>query len=148
MSKILTDDLSIFNTANAGTPLWMAPEVKAGVYCFPADVYSTGLVLYEILEERLPPWDKSTEQIELPSHYYYQKVIGPLICREPRGRKTSKEAIVLFDEQLVNGVVEKIVERYRGNHSLPVSKLVNDDYLQNLYQFISQQNANYTEFTQ
>lgn len=35
----LINDQQILHTTNAGTPLWMAPEVRRGVYSFPADVY-------------------------------------------------------------------------------------------------------------
>jgi serine/threonine protein kinase len=35
----LSDANSMMNTMNAGTPLWMAPEVKRGAYDKSADIY-------------------------------------------------------------------------------------------------------------
>jgi serine/threonine protein kinase len=29
----------VMMTVNAGTPLWMAPEVRIGQYSFPADIF-------------------------------------------------------------------------------------------------------------
>lgn len=38
----------------AGTRYWMAPEVLTGKYTHAADVYSYGLVLYELVARRVP----------------------------------------------------------------------------------------------
>jgi len=141
MSKLITDDLCVFNTANAGTPLWMAPEVKAGVYGFPADVYSTGLVLYEILEEKLPQFDKSLDRIILPESYYFKKVVYPLICPIPTERKTATDAIEVFDAKLVNGIVERIVTDM--NELKSIKNVLDDAYLQKLYEAIAQKNPDY-----
>lgn len=120
MSKLISDDLEVFNTANAGTPLWMAPEVKAGCYGFPADVYSTGLVIFEILEQKLPPWDKLLDRVSLPEKYDYQPVISPLISHSDKERLTAKEAKEHFDSCLVRGVVDKIHKAYEITSSGPL----------------------------
>jgi len=70
MSKLITSDMEIRHTCTAGTPLWMAPEVKTGVYGYPADIYSTGLVIYEIIEQKLPEYDRQNSHIILPSHLF------------------------------------------------------------------------------
>lgn len=73
----------IMMTVNAGTPLWMAPEVKVGQYSFPADIFryfsatyktnrplSLGLVLFEIFHGNLLPyWDNYTTTITLPTNF-------------------------------------------------------------------------------
>jgi serine/threonine protein kinase len=47
----------------------MAPEVKKGFYSFSADVYSLGLVLYEIFENQLPYYDMITQTVHLPPQF-------------------------------------------------------------------------------
>lgn len=46
--------------SQVGTPLWMAPEVmNDDPYGSPADVYSFGLVLYELVSKEIPFKDKN-----------------------------------------------------------------------------------------
>jgi serine/threonine protein kinase len=47
----------------------MAPEVKNGIYSFSADVYSLGLVLYEIFEGQLPYYNLFTQTVHLPPNF-------------------------------------------------------------------------------
>jgi len=47
----------------------MAPEVKAGIYDFSADVYSLGLVLYELFENQLPAFDTVRQTVILPKEF-------------------------------------------------------------------------------
>jgi serine/threonine protein kinase len=42
------------NTKAQGSPLWMAPEVFTQNYGFKADVFSFGMVMYELLTCKLP----------------------------------------------------------------------------------------------
>jgi serine/threonine protein kinase len=44
----------------------MAPEVKSGNYGMSSDVYSIGLVLYEIFEKKLPNFDPDTKLTTVP----------------------------------------------------------------------------------
>jgi serine/threonine protein kinase len=43
-----------YNTKWQGTAAWMAPEVTGNNYGFKADVYSFGIVMYELLTCRIP----------------------------------------------------------------------------------------------
>ena len=43
-----------YNTKWQGTAAWMAPEVTSNNYGFKADVYSFGIVMYELLTCRIP----------------------------------------------------------------------------------------------
>jgi len=43
--------------------------VKAGVYDFSADVYSLGLVLYELFENQLPAFDTVRQTVVLPKDF-------------------------------------------------------------------------------
>lgn len=65
----LVSDRQVYNTVNSGTPLWMAPEVKRGQYSLPADIYSLGLVLYEIFERKLPFYDQNKQTVILPKTF-------------------------------------------------------------------------------
>jgi serine/threonine protein kinase len=47
----------------------MAPEVKRGQYSLPADIYSLGLVLYEIFERKLPLYDQARQTVVLPKSF-------------------------------------------------------------------------------
>lgn len=55
----------------------MAPEVKRGTYNLPADVYSLGLVLYEIFEGKLPAFDQIRQTVH--SGFMYSRVVTLLI---------------------------------------------------------------------
>jgi len=147
MSKLITDDLELFNTANAGTPLWMAPEVKAGVYGFPADVYSTGLVIYEILEEKLPVWDKTVDRVILPENFYFKSVVLPLTCNEASERLNAKQALEHYDTILVDSLIEKIATELGPSVDVPPKPTTQlDDYLQFIYNLIPQQKYDINNF--
>lgn len=69
MSSFVADSL-------VGTPLWMAPEVKMGTYGFPSDIYSLGLVLYEIFEKKLPDYDPNTQRTTVPMQFQVPKALN------------------------------------------------------------------------
>jgi serine/threonine protein kinase len=70
LSKKLTD---VTGATNAGTPPYMAPEVNNRAYGHPADVYSFGLMLWEL---------------------WYRKRI--FTCIAPLGGLTAVEEFILF----------------------------------------------------
>uniref|UniRef100_A0A6B2L689 non-specific serine/threonine protein kinase n=1 Tax=Arcella intermedia TaxID=1963864 RepID=A0A6B2L689_9EUKA len=76
----------IFNTGSTGTPLWMAPEVPSGVYHFPADIYSLGVVLYEVFQERLPDWDKKNNRVVLMPNFSTQNLVLGCLKEKPAER--------------------------------------------------------------
>lgn len=86
----ISGETSWQNTANAGTPLWMAPEVKSGAYGLPADIYSFGLVLFEIFSGvLLPYWNPSTQHLTLPYVFNSSPLVLPCINRDPSLRPSS-----------------------------------------------------------
>lgn len=79
-SKILQQDLMSSDGARSlrGTPYWMAPEViKQTGHSFPADVWSVGCVLVEMLTGK-PPWSNFSSQISALFHIASAKAPPPL----------------------------------------------------------------------
>ena len=51
-------------TIRVGTPHWMAPEIlRGGKYQCPSDIYSFGILLWEMMTGKIPYKDYSTAQI-------------------------------------------------------------------------------------
>jgi serine/threonine protein kinase len=44
-------------TKRSGTPLFMAPEIFARSYSFEVDIWSTGVLLYQLYSRRFPFWE-------------------------------------------------------------------------------------------
>lgn len=88
----LNDNSTFMNTMNAGTPLWMAPEVKSGMYNFTADIYSYGIVLYELFEgPLLPHWNQQTQTLTLPLPFKSSSLVMPCVNRDATARPTAKQ---------------------------------------------------------
>lgn len=102
-------------TRRTGTPVYMAPEVYKRQYAFAADLWSLGMLLYQLVANRLPFWDdmetcrqQSFEQVmkavfadEIP--YSYGPWMGMsqeglnfvqgLLHRDPEQRLTAADAM-------------------------------------------------------
>lgn len=88
----LSDSNSMMNTMNAGTPLWMAPEVKRGVYGQSADIYSFGIVLFELFYGPLLPfWNPQTQSLRLPYHFKSAPLVLPCINANPMARPSAMQ---------------------------------------------------------
>jgi len=75
-----------------GTPLWVAPEIlDRKPYDTKVDIYSFGVVMYEVIENTLP-----TTRLRFDSIKPTQNVIAPLLrlClhSDPKERPTAKQA--------------------------------------------------------
>ena len=66
-SKLLLEDstksrATVTKTLGTGSPLWMAPEIMSGKhgkahYSYKVDIYSFGMVMYEVFSRELPFYD-------------------------------------------------------------------------------------------
>eukprot|EP00913_Durusdinium_trenchii_P028274 g26502.t1 len=63
LAKFITQSRRSAQTESVGTVYYMAPEVARGRYGHEVDVYSLGVVLYEIITGRLPFDGESTAEI-------------------------------------------------------------------------------------
>eukprot|EP01126_Amoeba_proteus_P065331 TRINITY_DN926_c0_g2_i2.p1 TRINITY_DN926_c0_g2~~TRINITY_DN926_c0_g2_i2.p1 ORF type:complete len:611 (-),score=94.52 TRINITY_DN926_c0_g2_i2:554-2386(-) len=93
----LSNDYNPFNTVNTGTPLWMAPEVKSGNYGLPSDIYSLGLVLYELFERKLPLYDPNTQVTTLPQQFQSVPVVLPCVNPDPTRRPTIDQLLLKLE---------------------------------------------------
>uniref|UniRef100_A0A6B2L174 Protein kinase domain-containing protein n=1 Tax=Arcella intermedia TaxID=1963864 RepID=A0A6B2L174_9EUKA len=94
----LMENLIDENSDRVGTPLWMAPEVtKRKEYSVSADVYSMGIVVYEILEGDLPVFDKEEKRAKLPLNFLTQKVVMPCLSDNPNERPPLGDLLEALD---------------------------------------------------
>jgi p21-activated kinase 1 len=86
----------------AGTPKWMAPEVAnySFTYGYPADVYSLGIVLYEILELAMPPYSPQHKTHLFPDTFKSSFLIRPCVEFEANKRIFSQQVVQKLDEYL------------------------------------------------
>ena len=109
-AKSLNEQGAILNTANSGTPLWMAPEVKLGHYDYSADIYSLGLVIYELLENKLPQYDQIRGTVVIPREYDSKDIVGPCLSPDPRQRPKASEVVYKLD-----CVIRNIIKSVRSS---------------------------------
>jgi len=126
MSKLVGDQ-EIFNTANAGTPLWMAPEVRAGMYNFPADIYSLGLVLFELFEHRLPDWDRANSCVVLPQNYISLPIVTRCLQTLPEHRPTAHQVVALIDEAMTVPTLTSLRRSYPTLYTQAAAKNVEEE---------------------
>eukprot|EP01130_Rhizamoeba_saxonica_P018656 TRINITY_DN9407_c0_g1_i2.p1 TRINITY_DN9407_c0_g1~~TRINITY_DN9407_c0_g1_i2.p1 ORF type:complete len:441 (-),score=67.46 TRINITY_DN9407_c0_g1_i2:50-1372(-) len=119
----LISDRQYMNTVNSGTPLWMAPEVKRGQYSFSADIYSLGLVMFEIIEGNLPYYDQYRQTVLLPQAFNSSAVILPCLNANPNRRPNAMQIVQVLDT-IINNIVRTIIS-YRGNMDNNNDDLVN-----------------------
>lgn len=99
-ARLVTNtDVSEYFTADVGTPLWMAPEVRNGdTYNLPADLFSLGIVLYEIFENCLPNYNQKERAIEINDIQFPSAcLVIPLLNLDPSLRPTAESTARKLD---------------------------------------------------
>lgn len=106
LSKFMTPSRRSAHTESVGTVYYMAPEVTYGKYGREVDVYSVGVMLYEMLSGQLPFDGQSTGEIlmkhlsEAPDLQRvpapFRPVLAGALEKDPR-RRTGSAAQVLAD---------------------------------------------------
>ena len=101
-----------YNRGKIGTPHWMAPEIlKGGIYEYSSDVYSFGMILWEILKMEIPYYglnpyqiynlvvqDKKIVDIPTEGHDVLIGIIKKCLAYEPHKRPTLKEIVSLLEK--------------------------------------------------
>jgi len=96
----LLESKSIDTTYNC-TPLWAAPEVRTGRYSYPADIFSLGVVKYEIFVN-LPEYDNINNQIVISTEFYGKSVVLPCINICPENRPDCLEVAKSIKDLISN----------------------------------------------
>jgi len=128
--------LITFNTPNVGSKLWMAPEVKTNDYEPKAsDIWSMGIVLYEILTGILPAWNEEEELAIIPTDedYIGKKIISRCVVRDPETRPLSfviLEALDSWIESILTSIYmsdikEKKIDKMRRENDNDIIELYN-----------------------
>ena len=89
-----------------GTPNWKAPESLGGIFGFPADCFSFGLILWSMIKQREPvqiSYHAEYFDMEIPSipgsvNDFVVKVLEPLLLVDPKSRRSIDGFLSNFNE--------------------------------------------------
>jgi serine/threonine-protein kinase len=87
-----------------GSPPYMAPEQFQGRAVFASDVYSIGVIMYEMMTGVLPYFSTNPKQLEKMA------LSGRLVPPRERNRAISRE----MDEIIVKALAPEVTDRYQG----------------------------------
>jgi len=114
-AKLISLEQLEYYTADVGTPLWMAPEVRYGkAYSLSADIFSLGVVLYEIFENKLPDYDKEQMVIVIHSfNFPAGPLISPMLNLNPKQRPSAEDVA-----KQLNNILQYVVEKVHNGVDL------------------------------
>uniref|UniRef100_A0A6B2KYU1 Protein kinase domain-containing protein n=1 Tax=Arcella intermedia TaxID=1963864 RepID=A0A6B2KYU1_9EUKA len=108
-------------TKGVGSPLWMSPEVAKGQsYSFPCDIFSFGVVCFEIFNETLPEYDMATQQVVIPQDCLGSAIIKECIRINPDRRPTATKLIGsldMFITTFTTAAARVVLSKHNGNIS-------------------------------
>lgn len=81
----------------------MAPEVYSGKYGLSCDIYSLGVVFYEIFERKplTEVWDKTRQTLVLPKKFMSSPIVVPMTALDPGSRPDCIQVCFLFYFELI-----------------------------------------------
>lgn len=108
-----------------GTPNYMSPEVaRADHHDTKTDIYSLGVILYEMCELKLPVKER-LPKIDLKFHPEFHSLLSKMLSHDPKNRPTAKELLNLPE-------ISKYASKYRNS---PRVKLTSADFTPVVYEF-------------
>jgi serine/threonine protein kinase len=119
LTKVISDGLHVSQTIMVGTVKYMAPEVGKGQYGHAVDIYSLGVVLYEMLTGQVPFLGSSPTEI-LMRHMTatpdvtnieepFARVILCALAKDPGERYQAVQAMIedVFDVEYIRNDVSQ-----------------------------------------
>lgn len=131
LAKFITHSRRSAQTESVGTVYYMAPEVGHGRYGHEVDVYSLGIILYEILTGRLPFDGESTAEIlmkhltEKPDLSVLPRRLRPVLAnvleKDPARRTPSAQQLLSEFRDAIAGIeiATTVPNELFSNSSLP-----------------------------
>eukprot|EP01128_Nolandella_sp_AFSM9_P003945 TRINITY_DN1736_c0_g1_i1.p1 TRINITY_DN1736_c0_g1~~TRINITY_DN1736_c0_g1_i1.p1 ORF type:complete len:774 (+),score=114.21 TRINITY_DN1736_c0_g1_i1:77-2398(+) len=120
-------------TIGIGSPLWMSPEVqKGGVYNFSADVFSYGVICYEVFNEKLPDYDISRRTVVIPQDCIGYTIIRECTNKDFNQRPTASQLIESMD-LLITSFCAAVGRVVRANYQGDVGELPAENDLSGWY---------------
>ena len=131
LSKFITPSRRSAQTESVGTVYYMAPEVAHGKYGSELDVYSAGIMLYEMLTGHVPFSGESTGEIlmkhlteppdlsKIPAQF--RAVVGRALEKDPRQRTPG--AAQLLEEFRRARQGKPVAEEIPASHFVDVQRL-------------------------
>jgi len=106
-------------TVGVGSPLWMAPEVaNSSNYSFPSDLFSYGVVIFELFNEKFPEYNTNLKKVIIPSDCLGYSIIKECTHIEPEKRPTASQVIDSLDlliTTFTKSVARVVTSSYPGD---------------------------------
>jgi len=124
---------SSIHTVNVGSPLWMAPEVhNSQEYSYPCDIFSYGVVTFEVFNEILPDYNMKQRCVLIPDVCIGFPVIKKCTQTDPSLRPNSHGLVEMMDA-LIQTFVEMVARVINMNMKGTQNNFPQSDDLEHWY---------------